>query len=104
MTVNHSLHFKDPDTGVHTNTIEFNWRSLKQSLSKYGTSNDKFGYMSFWVWRHNSFRICSFYQFLSIVHKHCTLKHALYAFSLPNNTPPSPIFAESPTRDKSKNN
>ena len=24
-TVSHSLHYKDPDTGVHTNTIEGTW-------------------------------------------------------------------------------
>lgn len=36
--VNHSKHFKDPETGVHTNTIESNWRSVKASLPRYGTS------------------------------------------------------------------
>jgi hypothetical protein len=32
MTVNHSKYFKDPVTGVHTNTIEGSWNSLKQSM------------------------------------------------------------------------
>ncbi|KAF0724803.1 Uncharacterized protein FWK35_00027747, partial [Aphis craccivora] len=35
MTVNHSLHFKDPVTGVHSNTIESAWRHSKQSMSNY---------------------------------------------------------------------
>lgn len=30
--VNHSINFKDVITGVHTNTIEGNWRSLKASI------------------------------------------------------------------------
>ncbi len=32
MTVNHSKNFKDPVTGVHTNTIEGTWNGLKQSI------------------------------------------------------------------------
>ena len=28
-TVNHSLFFKDPSTGVHTNSIESTWNALK---------------------------------------------------------------------------
>ena len=28
-TVNHSLHFKDPQTGVHTNNIESYWNRVK---------------------------------------------------------------------------
>ncbi|KRH94042.1 putative transposable element [Pseudoloma neurophilia] len=31
-TANHSKYFKDPDTGVHTNTIEGNWSPLKKML------------------------------------------------------------------------
>ncbi|KAL5245898.1 hypothetical protein ACI65C_013306 [Semiaphis heraclei] len=35
MTVNHSLHFKDPETGVHSNSIETSWRHAKASMSNY---------------------------------------------------------------------
>lgn len=31
-TVNHSLFFKDPETGVHTNTIESTWNALKTRI------------------------------------------------------------------------
>lgn len=33
--MNHSLHFKDPETGVHSNTIEGSWKHAKASLSQY---------------------------------------------------------------------
>lgn len=35
LSVNHKLFFKDPVTGVHTNTIESTWRHVKESLPKY---------------------------------------------------------------------
>lgn len=31
-TVNHSKHYKDPITGVHTNTIEGNWSAIKRTI------------------------------------------------------------------------
>jgi hypothetical protein len=42
-TVNHSLHFKDPITEVHTNSIESSWRHAKVSLPPYKTSKQFFG-------------------------------------------------------------
>ena len=33
-TVNHSLHFKDPHTGVHTNNIESYWSRIKTKLKR----------------------------------------------------------------------
>ena len=31
-TVNHSKHFKDPETGAHTNIIEGKWNGLKSQV------------------------------------------------------------------------
>jgi len=39
-TVNHSIHFVDPNTGTHTNTIESTWRSVKVFLGQYNRGED----------------------------------------------------------------
>uniref|UniRef100_A0A915JNK7 ISXO2-like transposase domain-containing protein n=1 Tax=Romanomermis culicivorax TaxID=13658 RepID=A0A915JNK7_ROMCU len=36
LSVNHSLNFKDPETGVHTNAIESSWRAAKSSMPSGG--------------------------------------------------------------------
>jgi hypothetical protein len=36
MTVNHSRHFKDLKTGVHTNTIEGTWLGVKMQIPLRG--------------------------------------------------------------------
>lgn len=34
--MNHSLHFKDPETQAHTNSIESSWRAAKAIVSSSG--------------------------------------------------------------------
>jgi hypothetical protein len=39
-TVNHSIHFLDPNTGAHTNNIESTWRRVKVFLGQYNRGDD----------------------------------------------------------------
>jgi hypothetical protein len=44
--VNHSLTFKDPESGAHTNTIEGAWNHAKKAMPKYFK-----GYLELHMWR-----------------------------------------------------
>lgn len=47
LTVNHSLHYKDPDTGAHTNRIEGTWRPAKVMYGSSGRRKENFnGYLA----------------------------------------------------------
>ena len=51
-TVNHSQHFVDPVTGVHTNSIEGSWTHAKKKLKNHSTSEDLFAsHLAEYLWR-----------------------------------------------------
>ena len=65
--VNHSVTFKDPVTGAHTNRIERLWRSYKANVPRYGRAPEHFtGYLAR-------------YYFMR---KYPTLKERVHAFLL----------------------
>jgi ISXO2-like transposase domain len=51
-TVNHSRHFVDPDTGVHTNTIEGTWHGMKVGIPERVRHSGKVeNHISEFIWR-----------------------------------------------------
>lgn len=51
-TVNHSAHFKDPHTGVHTNTIEGLWNGIKFNIKpRNRTKGGMQGHLMEFIWR-----------------------------------------------------
>lgn len=51
-TVNHSLNFKDPATGVHTNSIEGTWAGLKRCIQmRYRTEEGISNHLLEFIWR-----------------------------------------------------
>lgn len=51
-TVNHSMHFVDPETGVHTNSIEGKWAGLKRRITLRGRVKDSLpDYLFEQIWR-----------------------------------------------------
>lgn len=51
-TVNHSLHFKDPVTQVHTNSIEGTWAAIKGRISKrYRCGDALSNHLNAFIWK-----------------------------------------------------
>ena len=55
-TVNHSQHFKDPVSGVHTNTIESTWHHLKHFKHHRQSKELKASYFAEFIFRRKFFR------------------------------------------------
>ena len=55
LTVNHSLHFVDPNTGAHTQNIESYWAKVKLRIKvKKGVFGEKLeSYLNEWMWKDN---------------------------------------------------
>lgn len=55
LTVNHKMHFVDPNTGAHTQRIESLWAQLKGHCKEMrGMHRASFqGYLDEWMWRYN---------------------------------------------------
>lgn len=50
--MNHSKTFVDPKTFAHTNTIERQWRNVKDSIPKYGRRKAHFvGYLAEYLFK-----------------------------------------------------
>jgi hypothetical protein len=55
--VNHSLHFVDPQTGVHTNNIESNWKTGKMKIKQMCGVDRRYvqEYLDEFVWRYSNY-------------------------------------------------
>ena len=54
-TVNHSKHFKDPDSGVHINTIEGTWNGIKLQISPRNRNKCLIeGHLFEFIWRRSN--------------------------------------------------
>ena len=52
LTVNHSKYFKDPVTGVHTNTIEGTWNGMKRGIPERNQHSGRVGnHIAEFIWR-----------------------------------------------------
>ncbi|GFR13662.1 DDE_Tnp_IS1595 domain-containing protein [Trichonephila clavata] len=51
LKVNHSVSFKDPDTGAHTNTIEGTWGAVKRGIPAIKAKCQLDYYLAEYVWR-----------------------------------------------------
>ena len=51
LTVNHSINFRDPETGAHTNAIEGTWGAIKRKLTARNCTDQFDAYLAEYVWR-----------------------------------------------------
>ena len=53
LTVNHKLHFVDPQTGAHTQHVERSWKSGKERNKRHNGTHRQMldSYLCEWMWR-----------------------------------------------------
>jgi transposase-like protein len=68
-TVNHSIHFIDPDTGTQTNRLESTWRRIKVFLGQYNRGEDYRYHLAHYMFamRCKAMGIPPFVQFLDLI-------------------------------------
>lgn len=70
LTVNHSLYFKDPETGAHTNTVESLWWQVKRQLPPTRTNSNPDHFtlrLAEYIWRTIHRKEDMFLEFLNDV-------------------------------------
>ena len=67
-TVNHSIHFVDPDTGAHMKTIESTWRAVEVFLGQYNRGEDYEYHLAQYMFmaRYKAQGVSPFLQFLHL--------------------------------------
>jgi transposase-like protein len=66
-SVNHSRHFVDSDTGVHTNTIEGTWSGIKFNISPRSRVKDLISlHLLEFIWRRDNAK-CLWRAFLNLL-------------------------------------
>lgn len=70
-TVNHTLYFKEPETGIHINGIESIWRQAKHKVKQMCGIKRGFiqPYLNEYMWRSNNFMDDPFYLLLDCINK-----------------------------------
>lgn len=97
MTVNHSIQFKNPETGAHTNNIEGMWRHSKASLSQYCRKKKFYGgYMAKFM-----FIKCCKVKKLNLLTEFFKMAGQIYD-PLLLNVPPDPEYVNS-SSDENEN-
>ncbi|GFQ97041.1 putative transposase-like protein [Trichonephila clavata] len=68
LKVNHSVSFKNPDTGAHTNTIEGTWGAVKRGIPASKAKCQLDYYLAEYVWwKKNKHMCCKFITFIDSI-------------------------------------
>ena len=76
-TVNHSQHYVDPATGVHTNNIEARWAACKASFKRrFGVAREHLpSYLDEYMWRSRHRNTDMFTAITPSQHRHVHSDH-----------------------------